>query len=81
MLEYWYGKAKNVAPLASVIEKLPNQYPDVAHNFHYLIKSLTYFADAEEDPMPILLFDTNWEKVKNYFLTEVPILAKNILGL
>jgi len=76
---FWY--VKNVAPLVSVIEKLPNQYPNIAHNFHHLIKSLTYFADAEADPMPTIFFDADWPTVRNYFLTEVPRLAKKILGL
>lgn len=76
---YWY--AKNVAPLESVIEKLPRQYPDIAHNFHHIIKSMTYFEDADGDPMPTLFFDATWEDIKKYFQTEVARIAKKILGL
>ncbi len=76
---YWY--VNNIASLISVIEKLPNQYPEVAHNFHHIIKSLTYFDDADKDPVPMLLFDVTWDKVKSYFRTQVPLAAKKLLHL
>lgn len=76
---YWY--AKNVASLQSVILKLPRQYPDVAHNFHHIIKSMMYFNDAENDLMPILSFKTTWKEIKDYFRREVPRVAKEIIGL
>ncbi|MBI4128310.1 MAG: nucleotidyl transferase AbiEii/AbiGii toxin family protein, partial [Parcubacteria group bacterium] len=47
---YWY--AQHVEPLGAVLERLPDQYPTVAHDYHHILKSLIYFADAEEDPMP-----------------------------
>ena len=76
---YWY--ANNVAPLESVVEKLPRKYPTVAHNYHHIIKSMTYFDDAENDLMPTLFFDMTWEDIKSYFRAEVPLIAKNLLGL
>lgn len=76
---FWY--AKNVAPLAMVIEKLPKQYPTVAHNFHHIIKSMLYFDDAENDIMPTLFFDATWEDIKKYFRAEVPRIAKKLLRL
>lgn len=76
---YWY--AKNVASLQSVIMKLPRQYPDVAHNFHHIIKSMIYFNDAENDLMPTLSFKATWKEIKDYFQREVPRVAKEIIGL
>lgn len=76
---YWY--AKNVAPLLSVIEKLPKQYPNIAHNFHHIIKALTYFDDAEKDPMPPLLFEAHWDDVKKFFQEETKNAARELLGL
>lgn len=38
----------------------------------HVLKSLTYFADAEKDPMPHMLVPLDWEKVKQYFLHEAP---------
>lgn len=76
---FWY--AKNIEPLESVIKKLPRQYPDVAHNFHHIIKSLTYFVDAESDPMPQLFFEATWPEVKNFFQTEAKKAAFDLLNL
>ncbi|HEY4517767.1 MAG TPA: nucleotidyl transferase AbiEii/AbiGii toxin family protein [Candidatus Paceibacterota bacterium] len=76
---FWYGR--NVASLDSVIKKLPHQYPGVGHNFEHIIKALTYFDDAEDDPMPTLFFKASWEEVKAYFRKEVPAIAKKIIGL
>ncbi len=76
---YWY--VKNVAPLESVVQKLPRQYPNIAHNFHHIIKALNYFDDAENDPMPTLFFDATWEQIKKYFRSEVPRIAKKMLRL
>ncbi len=76
---YWY--IKNVSPLLSVIEKLPLQYSTVAHDFHHIIKSLTYFPDAEDDPMPSLFFNVSWEEVKKFFQREVTTIAKKVMML
>lgn len=35
------------------------------------LKSLTYFDDAEHDPMPMMLSSLNWEDVKSLILAEV----------
>src|SRR5436309_3216 len=40
----------------------------------HLLKSLTYFADAEKEPMPNMLQPISWEEVKQFFITQVPLL-------
>jgi len=67
--------------LGDVIRRLPSQYPTVAHNYHHILKSLMYFVDAEQDPMPKIFFDASWRKIKTYFRQEVPRIAKEFLGL
>ena len=76
---FWFSQ--NISPLSEAIAKLPEQYPTVAHNYHHIIKSLTYFADAEEDPMPTVFFEADWKTIKKYFQKEIPSLAKKFLGL
>lgn len=75
---YWY--LKNRGPLLDLFRLLPEQYPTVKHNYHHILKSLMYFADAEEDPMPELFFKAQWSSIKNYFLNEVPRVARKWLG-
>lgn len=76
---YWY--AKHAEPLIDVIRRLPEQYPGVAHDYHHILKSLLYFDDAENDPMPSLYFKTDWNEIKRYFKAEVPGVAKELLGV
>lgn len=76
---YWC--VNNIDSLSNIIKKLPEQYPSVAHDFHHIIKALTYFVDAEEDPEPEIYFETDWQKVKDFFKKEVPIVMKKIMGL
>lgn len=76
---YWH--LINHESLGEVIRRLPDQYPTVAHNYHHILKSLMYFVDAEEDPMPKIFFDATWREIKKYFQQEVPRITKEFLGL
>ena len=74
---YWC--AKNIEPLEKIIKRLKTQYPSVAHDYHHILKSLVYFDDAESDPPPELNFKASWKEVKNFFIKEVPIVAKRVM--
>lgn len=76
---YWY--VMHHAPLLEIVEQLPKQYPTVAHDYHHILKSLTYFDDAESDPMPEIYFKADWKTVKAYFRREVPKIARKLLRL
>ena len=75
---FWLSK--NTQPLIKSIECVAQQY-SVRQNFNHIIKSLTYFADAEDDPMPNLFFDTSWEEIKKFFQREVVTIAKKVMRL
>lgn len=70
---YWC--VHHLEPLEKIIERLQEQYPSVAHDYHHIIKSLAYFDDAEADPPLILHFDASWETVKIFFTEEVKRIA------
>ncbi|MBI2623906.1 nucleotidyl transferase AbiEii/AbiGii toxin family protein [Candidatus Parcubacteria bacterium] len=77
---YWYCRHRE--PLGDIVERLRDQYPTVAHNYHHIIKSLAYFADAEAEPMPKLFFDVTWKDIKKFFEREVSAVARRkLLGL
>ena len=76
---YWC--AKNIEPLNSLIRKLKDQYPSVAHDYNHILKSLVYFEDAESDPEPEIYFNTKWPEIKDFFETEIPIITKELIGL
>lgn len=76
---YWY--CANQEPLAEIINRAVKQYPGQKHNQAHFLKSLTYFADAEADPMPKIFFKASWRDVKKYFRREVPEVARKLLKL
>lgn len=76
---YWYTHHRE--PLLDVLKRAVHQYPGQEHNLPHILKSLTYFADAENDPMPSLFFTVSWREIKAYFQQEVPRIAKILLKL
>lgn len=76
---YWYVHHRE--PLVEVIKRLPMQYPSVAHDYHHILKSLTYFVDAEDDVMPPLTFQAKWPDIKKFFLQETKRMVPQLLHL
>ena len=74
---YWYIIHRE--SLFDVLARVKDQYPNIQHNYHHMIKSLTYFEEAEEDPEPQIFFDTTWEQVKQHFMAIVPDVADKLL--
>ena len=58
--------------LQELFEKVNQKYQGVNYNRIHLAKSLVYFEDAEEQPMPRMLQRVKWEEVKtnNYSSCE-----------
>ena len=75
---FWY--CHNRENLKTIFERALKQYPQ-QHNVPHILKSLIYFEDAEQDPMPRLHFEADWPQVKNFFEEEVPRITKRLLGL
>lgn len=76
---YWY--IKNIEPLEEVLKRLPNQYPVVAHDYNHILKSMMYFADAEDDSDPEINFEASWKGVKEFFDKEIPKVIKSLMDL
>ncbi len=76
---YWL--TQHEAPLSWFMQQLPDQIPDVAHDYHHILKALTYFDDAEKDQMPELNFHADWRTIKTFFQNEAKKLAGELLGI
>jgi len=75
---YWYG-AIHKGSLTDTLQRTVAQYPDKKHSLPHFIKSLAYFADAEEDPMPQLFFEATWDSIKKYFERAAVEAAREML--
>ena len=61
--------------LANILKWFDRKYSQTHHNKLHLLKSLTFFDDAEKDPMPHMLVPLDWEEVKRFFVQGVPALV------
>lgn len=64
--------------LEAVTEWYREKYRNVQINLVHSIKALTYFEEAESDPMPRMLKRVSWNTVKKFFEKEAPALMKKL---
>ena len=62
--------------LREILAWFGTKYAATPYNRVHLFKSLTYFKDAEQEPMPHMLVPLDWTVVRHFFLTEVPRLPR-----
>lgn len=67
---YWL--CNNHGSLEAIIQSAIDKYPNNKLSMSHVLKSLVYFADAEDDPMPTIYFPTSWNAIKDFFNKEVP---------
>jgi hypothetical protein len=60
--------------LASLLDLFKKKYSRANYSGIHVLKSLTFFEEAERDPAPDLLVDISWDDVKDFFITQVPAL-------
>lgn len=47
------------------------KFKTIKVDIYHLMRSLTYFDDAEKEIMPEMLIDCRWETIKKFFISEV----------
>ena len=57
--------------LEGVLNLLHRRFQRVDFNTYHLLKSLVYFDDAEEEPMPEMIRPTEWQAIKEFLIAEV----------
>lgn len=57
--------------LSELLESFDRKYEGIKFSRILLLKSLTYFEDAEEDESPELFVDQDWDQIKRFFETQV----------
>ncbi len=58
-------------PLDKLLDLFDKKYKGIQYNRLHILKSLVYFEEAENEPMPIMLKRIPWLKVKNKLKKEV----------
>ncbi len=58
--------------LAHLLDLFKKKYAQIDFNLVHALKSLTYFRDAEKDPMPKMLVPISWSAITEFFRQEAP---------
>ena len=66
--------------LEKILTFYDQKYKLLKTNRIHIIKSLAYFSDAQNDPMPQMIEKINWQEVKTFFEKEVKKIAKSALS-
>lgn len=63
-----YTILQNPPTLADYFGLLPRKYDPRRLNSYHILKSLTYFEDAEGEPMPRMLVPFDWRECRAFFV-------------
>jgi len=58
--------------LPAALDAFDQRYSARGYDRYHLLRSLTYFRDAEQDPMPTLSPAVPWAEIRGYFERHVP---------
>lgn len=61
--------------MPQLLELFRRKFATANYNLLHVWKSLTYFTDAEKEPMPDMLVSLSWEEVKRFFVNEAKRLS------
>lgn len=61
---------QNEPSLEEYFDLLPRKYDPRRINTYHILRSLTYFKDAEKEPMPRMLAPFDWVECKAFFVRE-----------
>ncbi len=61
---------QNEPSLETYFDLMPRKYDPSRLNTYHILRSLTYFEDAEKEPMPQMLVPFNWTECKAFFIRE-----------
>ncbi len=58
--------------LPPLLDLFRQKFAQANYSLPHILKSLSYFEEADMDPMPDMLIDVSWTKVMEFFRNEVP---------
>lgn len=58
--------------LEQIVTWFQRKFAQTNYSKVHILKSLSYFEEAEKDPMPEMLASLSWEEVKQFFTKEAP---------
>jgi len=78
---YFIVAVEKIYSLEEVFNLYDKKFKVLRQNKMHIIKSLTYFKDADEMLMPKMLKEVSWRKVKKFFESETKYLIKKLSAI
>ncbi len=66
--------------LSEAVELYDRKYANLSATGVHILKSLTYFDDAEDEELPLMLKDVDWDRIKDFFRGKVKRLSIPLIG-
>ena len=66
-----YVISTGIVPLYEMLKLFEKKYKGIEYNKVHILKSLIYFTEAEEEPLPQMLTKIDWNDVKKFFEQQV----------
>lgn len=66
-----YFCLKGIGNLDTFFSMLQRRFSRIDYNEYHLLKSLVYFEDADNEPLPRLIRPLSWEEIKTEIVSEV----------
>ena len=54
-----------------LLKKIKEKYSGIDYNLSHILKSLVYFQEAEDEPMPRMHKEISWEKIKEELVGKI----------
>lgn len=70
--------AREVAPLERVFDLFRAKYRGIDVDPYHLLRSLTFFDDAESEAMPDVVRPVRWDEIKSFFRAEASRLFRSL---
>lgn len=67
-----YFICREIMSLRELVRCFEEKFKGVPYERYHVLKSLTYFDDAETEIMPDLTRPASWEEIKRFFRSEAP---------
>lgn len=56
--------------ITDILNMLKEKYDENKINYAHIVQSLAYFEDAEDENLPKVFIDYNWQTIKEYYIDE-----------
>lgn len=76
---FFIVKVEKILDLEKILKLYDNKFKALSENKIHILKSLSYFKNADKDEMPKMIEKINWGSVKKFFKEETIKLSKKLL--